>query len=310
MTAQEFVLGRDEAIGFDPRLDHVDAMIRVRDDEQLDLWSRHAIHSRRRPDGHRALAWRENSMGKWAQIGGTEDAPVCVGWFFAEVDGRVLCFYEVTSLADGGEMPEAWAQQFVKYPIDVARDDVDAVLQAGSLPCRKAEGYRKTVEVMREENRRKMEADIAEAERKRANRPPPLATADQIAGGIPSISDEELANRHAKLRPLARVGEDLRHMADPSCLRTIAFTWSPELVGEPVTDLQPAKTVITLHSFGYHGFFKPSIAEVLAQVPDDWADYVAYSLVGPSDVDDLNRDHEATHAGFHVATTTFYKRAS
>jgi hypothetical protein len=83
--------------------------------------------------------------------------------------------------------------------------------------------------------------------------------------------------------------------------------WSED-VGEPAEGLVAAKTVITLHTFGYQGIFKPSIAEVLAQAPDDLHEYIAFSIAGPDDVDDLNRDRAALDAGFRVATVTYYRR--
>jgi hypothetical protein len=62
-----------------------------------------------------------------------------------------------------------------------------------------------------------------------------------------------------------------------------------------------------LHRYGYHGFFKPSIAEVLCQMPAGLdADF--FEVIGPETAEDLNNELDALKAGFHVATTIFYKR--
>lgn len=63
----------------------------------------------------------------------------------------------------------------------------------------------------------------------------------------------------------------------------------------------------TLHTYGSPCFFKPSVAEVLAQIPDDMLEgVVAFETRGPSDVADMNRESEALNAGFHVARTRLY----
>jgi hypothetical protein len=57
--------------------------------------------------------------------------------------------------------------------------------------------------------------------------------------------------------------------------------------------------------------FKPSIAEVLAQIPEEHLEQVlAFEIVdSPNNVDDLNAEREALNAGYHIATTRLYKRA-
>jgi hypothetical protein len=49
--------------------------------------------------------------------------------------------------------------------------------------------------------------------------------------------------------------------------RDVAFDWDPKRL-HPVT-FEPLLAVYTDHLCGYYGFPKPSIAEVLAQLPDD-----------------------------------------
>jgi hypothetical protein len=89
----------------------------------------------------------------------------------------------------------------------------------------------------------------------------------------------------------------------------VAYTWDPKPTDE-ATGLKDLREITTYHSFSYHGFFKPSIAEVLAQIPEEHLDtVVAFEIIAsPDTVDDLNREHEALSAGYHVATTRLYAR--
>ena len=79
---------------------------------------------------------------------------------------------------------------------------------------------------------------------------------------------------------------------------------------EKADSLKALGTIATLHAWGYYGVFKPSIAEVLAQIPAGYLDeVVAFEVAGPKDAEDLNREKEALDAGFHVARTTLYAKA-
>jgi len=96
------------------------------------------------------------------------------------------------------------------------------------------------------------------------------------------ISDEDLAERLSRVTPLLLRNGELYRFKELPHPRKIAFTWGPEddnlvLVQERYDD--KTYNVIdwfievsrgqTHHSCGYHGFVKPTIAEVLAQLPDD-----------------------------------------
>jgi hypothetical protein len=300
-------LPRDVAVAHDPRLAHVDAIIRNQGDGHLDLWSRHASQSSHRfPAHHIPLEWIENGLVRSLYIGSIGEQQFWVSFRFDLVDGRVLCSIEISH---DGEIADAWYRDFRAQwdpPWYDADSRLDAALQCGTIPARSRAAYEQVVEEMRAEGRRKMEAEMAAYEIKRANRPPPLASAEQVAAGIPVISDDELAARHAKLRPLVRIGDDLCFIVDPTDLRAVSFIWSP-VAADKSTGLSPATTVVTLHTYGAPVCFKPSIAEVLAQAPEDWQTYAAYSIEGPEDAEALNRDHEATHAGYHVAVVTYYR---
>ena len=128
---------------------------------------------------------------------------------------------------------------------------------------------------------------------------------------IPPITKERVLELIERIHPLVERHGQLWHIA-PCDPWSVAFTWSPKL-RSPAHGFVPALTFPTLHTYGAPVFFKPSIAEVLAQLDahlpaDVLADVDAFSVKGPDDAADLNKNRDALHAGFHVAQTTVYKR--
>jgi hypothetical protein len=95
----------------------------------------------------------------------------------------------------------------------------------------------------------------------------------------------------------------------PVDLFNIAYTWDSKSADE-ATDLKPLCDITTHHTYDYKLFFKPSIAEVLAQIPAEHLDkVVAFEIVGsPKTIGDLDREQEALNMGYHVATTRLYVR--
>ena len=92
---------------------------------------------------------------------------------------------------------------------------------------------------------------------------------------IPPITDVELMRRYLKIKPIAEVAEVKYWLRDYSLeeLRKLAYLWNivpdkREPVGEALSN-HTKYEFQCLHTFGYHGIFKPSIAEVLAQIPED-----------------------------------------
>ncbi len=69
----------------------------------------------------------------------------------------------------------------------------------------------------------------------------------------------------------------------------------------------------TLHKYGYHGFFKPSVSEVYAQITKSVSKEllkraVAFQTIGPNTVDDINKSPKEFNSGFHVAETILYEQ--
>lgn len=124
---------------------------------------------------------------------------------------------------------------------------------------------------------------------------------------IPKISNEVLEERYARIKPLVKRDGKLYTITKPD-LRNQSFIWDPKLEQEVSGGLKEVVKVKTLHTYGHYSLFKPSVAEVLAQIPDYLLDkVVAFHIDGPDSVTDLNKFGEETNMGFHVAFTTLYK---
>jgi hypothetical protein len=131
---------------------------------------------------------------------------------------------------------------------------------------------------------------------------------------IPEITDERIEDLLHRMWSVVRFSDGNQdrsgelyyiHSVDA---RSIAFTWDPYPT-DLATDLVELARIQTLHTYGYHGMFKPSVAEVLEQIPEEYLDEtVAFETHGPETVHDLNREHDALDAGFHVAETILYRR--
>ena len=122
---------------------------------------------------------------------------------------------------------------------------------------------------------------------------------------IPVIGDAEIVRRLETVRPVVMHAGRLWWIEIPD-VRNTAFTWEPRRTAI-AAGLRYVGSVRTLHTYGAPVLFKPSIAEVLAQIPDR-PDIAAFLVEGPEDVADLNREHAALDAGFHVATTLLFAR--
>ena len=88
---------------------------------------------------------------------------------------------------------------------------------------------------------------------------------------VPTISDTELGVWMEEFTPLILKDGKL-YTFKPVDPRTVAFTWGPKKlknIKKKKKKFKELRVVETDHRCGYVGFFKPSIAEVLAQIPGD-----------------------------------------
>ncbi len=127
---------------------------------------------------------------------------------------------------------------------------------------------------------------------------------------IPPISDELIKQLSERIKPLVEHEGVLFYIeeVDP---RDIAFTYSPTRTNQ-ANSLEPVVSMPTLHVYGAPAFFKPSVAEVLAQIPAGYTDQVVAFQTAPNQesIDYWPQaDSTALSWGFHLATTTLYKPA-
>jgi hypothetical protein len=149
----------------------------------------------------------------------------------------------------------------------------------------------------------------------------PSSYLDDSKPWLRTISDERLTELAKRIKPVVRFAEgeeglfvhskgSLYYIKDVD-LRKTAFTWDPEAdrladTFTTICDIQ------TYHSWSYYGFFKPSIAEVLTNIPEEFLEQVvAFEIVSQPETayDFGGENQEAFDDSFHVATTRLYKIA-
>lgn len=131
---------------------------------------------------------------------------------------------------------------------------------------------------------------------------------------IPKISNEKIQEMLNKMAPVVKgereeESQELFWIEIPHA-REVSFIWSPVLKGKAV-GLKKVSSIQTFHSYGYYSFFKPSLAEVLSQIPEQYLDgsVVAFETIGPRDISDIKKQWDVVQAGFHVAETILYGKA-
>lgn len=95
---------------------------------------------------------------------------------------------------------------------------------------------------------------------------------------------------------------------------TTAFLWDPIYTG-PMMEIweEDVKEVeiTTLHTWAYYGFFKPTIAEVIAQIPEGFfektiAFYICESPQQPKDFYSNYEEKVIFDSGYHIAKTRIF----
>ena len=121
---------------------------------------------------------------------------------------------------------------------------------------------------------------------------------------IPKVPKEIIIELSKIIRPVVEKGGRLYYI-EPVDLFNTAYAWSPKLA-EEATDLSVGSTITTYHSYSYYGFFKPTIAEVLSQLPH-WEHVLdgvfAFSISMKDEDIEIDYDDE-----YHKAKTTLYHK--
>lgn len=138
---------------------------------------------------------------------------------------------------------------------------------------------------------------------------------------IPEISDEELRELHARIKPVVRFNivtskngeikptevyeEGLLFYIKDVDPRDVAFTWEPEPV-KKADGLERLDDIVTYHTFGAPILFKPSIAEVLAQIPEKYKEKAVAFEVRTNDMGPWNVISNE-EGSYHVTVTRLYQ---
>ena len=86
--------------------------------EQLDLWVAN----------NKKETWRQKSEGSWFQIGVYNRQPVCVAFTFAEINGKIVVFYDSTSNIVNWELIRKWIKKRCNpYDINNRQAQCDAM---------------------------------------------------------------------------------------------------------------------------------------------------------------------------------------
>lgn len=135
---------------------------------------------------------------------------------------------------------------------------------------------------------------------------------------IPPITDEELMRRYLKIKPIAEIGSQKYWLKTYSIdeMRNTSYFWN--LFSdrrEPVSDelsCHDHEDFKCLHSYGSHGIFKPSIAEILAQIPENALKHFtidAFEIIdNPASSGNLKKFREAMECGYHTSVVRLYIR--
>lgn len=122
---------------------------------------------------------------------------------------------------------------------------------------------------------------------------------------IPLLPLEDIEFRAQMIKPI--INGKIVDIAD---LVSTAYTWDPKFKEEELPELETLTEIRTYHGYGYYGLFKPSVAEVLAQIPGNLIQQTyGFEIIRvPQTAEDLNTDIEYVREGFHLAITRLYKK--
>lgn len=136
---------------------------------------------------------------------------------------------------------------------------------------------------------------------------------------IPKISDEEMKERYEQIKPVITVDGKLHYLREFTFkeLTGISYLYNRdkdvrEEVGEGELEVLEGRDFVCLHGYGYYGFFKPSIGEVLSQIKERDIPFVkAFEIIeSPETAEDFHKDSFTSIAfdnGYHVSTVRLYR---
>ena len=134
---------------------------------------------------------------------------------------------------------------------------------------------------------------------------------------IPKLTQEEIMARYAKVRPvMTKDGKiyPLKEYTPHEIMKTSYYLErEKDILKEEAKYLVPIPNsdFYCLHSYGYYGLFKPSVAEVLSQLSEQQLFHAdAFEIVAtPETPNDFSKDEISAIAfknGYHVSKVRLY----
>lgn len=132
---------------------------------------------------------------------------------------------------------------------------------------------------------------------------------------IPEISRELLLSRYKRIKPIVDIDGKkyfLREFKENE-LTDIAYLWHADEDKREEVNMNEYVALIEhdfecIHDYGSPNLFKPSIAEVLAQIPGKLSQLVcAFEIIEyPQTAYDFNKNKNAFDNGFHTSKVRLY----
>lgn len=134
---------------------------------------------------------------------------------------------------------------------------------------------------------------------------------------IPEISHEELVARYQKIKPIVEIDNEKYFLREfpVEKLSKLIYTWSIFEDGIKPVNLNTYIPIENsdfecLHTYEYPKYFSPTIAEVLAQIPEKYLSIAsAFEMIdSPKTAEDFAKHQKELDNGFHVSTIRLYSK--
>lgn len=131
---------------------------------------------------------------------------------------------------------------------------------------------------------------------------------------IPEIDDNRLKELYQLLKPIVTIDE-MKYLLRKFTLQELrnqSYIWNRHEDKRDIVDPNKLETVddfLCLHTWGYYGLFKPSIAEVLSQAPESVIEQAnTFEIIeSPETREDVFKYKEVIDNGFHLSKVRAYK---
>ena len=94
-------------------------IVKATDNERHTLWLQHSKQGESRIKN--PVDWQQVSDGRWLQIGTINNRPICMDFFWAWIDGFLICFYYSTSQLFDWKMADEFLEKHFKGTWDKTR---------------------------------------------------------------------------------------------------------------------------------------------------------------------------------------------